>query len=257
MAAQKNIPTVIQEQNSYPGITNRLLSKKAKRICVAYDGMGNYFPKEKILLTGNPVRSNILETHSKKDEAIKFFNLNKNVKTILVVGGSQGARSINRSIAAGLKKISAQHVQLIWQTGQLFFAEAEKVIAENEDANLKAFDFISKMDLAYAVADLVIARAGASTVSELCIVGKPAIMVPLPTAAEDHQTKNIQSLVNKNAALMIKDSEAQQKLVDEALLLVNDSIKLKSLSENILKLALPNSAEIIAKEVIRIAGFTV
>lgn len=255
MAARRKIPTVIQEQNSYPGITNKLLASDARRICVAYEGMEKYFPSEKIMLTGNPVRKEAIDIESKRKEAAAYFGLNADKKTILVIGGSQGARTINKSIAAGLGKISDTGLQLIWQTGRLFSSEAEKYIYNLENKNLKSFDFISRMDLAYSMADIIISRAGASTVSELCIIGKPAIMVPLPTAAEDHQTKNILALVRKNAAIMVRDSDARQKLVDEALQLINNAQKMDQLSANILKLAMPDSAEIIAREIIHIAGF--
>jgi UDP-N-acetylglucosamine--N-acetylmuramyl-(pentapeptide) pyrophosphoryl-undecaprenol N-acetylglucosamine transferase len=255
VANAKGIPTLIQEQNSYPGITNKMLAKKAKRICVAYDGMEKFFPANKIVMTGNPVRENILDIENKKSEAVKFFGLNENKKTILVVGGSQGARSINQAIVNDLQKFVDADVQLVWQTGKTFAPVATIGLQKINSTNIKAFDFIAKMDLAYAMADLVISRAGASTVSELCVVGKPAIMVPLPTAAEDHQTKNILSLVNKNAAIMIKDAETKNTLVNTALQLIKNESELKNLQENILKLALPNSAEVIAKEVISLAGF--
>lgn len=255
MAARKQIPTVIQEQNSFPGITNKLLAAKAIRICVAYEGMQKYFPEKKIVLTGNPVRKETVDIKSKREEAFRYFSLDENKKTILVIGGSQGARTINKSIASGLNIISDAGLQLIWQTGKMFLPEAEKLVEQTGNNKLKPFDFISRMDFAYAAADIVLSRAGASTVSELCIIGKPSIMVPLPTAAEDHQTKNIMALVIKDAAIMVKDSEAQQKLVNEALALINNPDKQRMLSENILKMALPDSAEIIAKEVIHIAGF--
>lgn len=255
VANAKGIPTLIQEQNSYPGITNKMLSKKAKRICVAYDGMDKFFPADKIVLTGNPVRENILDIQNKRQDAAQFFGIDPNKKTILVVGGSQGARSINQAIVNDLQKIADAGVQLIWQTGKNFLPIATQGVEKVASKSIKAFDFITKMDLAYAIADLVVSRAGASTVSELCIVGKPAVMVPLPTAAEDHQTKNIQSLVNKNAAVMVKDSNARTQLVNTALALVKNESELNILKENISKLALPNSAEVIASEVIKLSGF--
>lgn len=250
-----NIPTLIQEQNSYPGITNKMLAKKARRICVAYDSMEDFFPADKIVMTGNPVRENILDISGKRAEALEFFGLQANKKTVLVVGGSQGARSINLAVVNGLQKFADADIQLLWQTGKTFAPFALQGLDKVNAQHLKAFDFITKMDLAYAAADVVISRAGASTVSELCIVGKPAIMVPLPTAAEDHQTKNIKSLVNKDAAVMVKDSDARDKLVDTALSLIKNENELNKLKQNISKLALPNSAEIIAKEVIDLAGF--
>ncbi len=253
-ASLKKIPCLIQEQNSYPGITNKILAKRVKKICVAYEGMEKFFPADKIILTGNPVRENVLLIDGKRKEAMQFFKLDSNKKTILIIGGSQGARSINHSLRDGLKKFADKDVQLIWQTGKLFFTEAEKIIGEVNYNGIKAFDFISKMDLAYAAADLVISRAGASTVSEITLVGKPAVMVPLATAAEDHQTKNIRALVQKDAAVMIKDSDAKEKLVDTALQLVFDHNKLKQLSTNVSNLALRNSAERIAEEVIQLAA---
>lgn len=249
-ASLKKIPCLIQEQNSYPGITNKILAKRVSKICVAYEGMEKYFPKEKLILTGNPVRENVLEIEGKRTDAFSFFNLDINKKTILVVGGSQGARSINHSIKNGLEKINSAGVQIIWQTGKFFYNEAIQFVEEKKLNNTKVFDFISTMDLAYAAADLIVSRAGASTVSEITLVGKPCIMVPLPTAAEDHQTKNIQALVQKDAAIMVKDNEAQQTLVDIALKYINDEQKLKSLAENVSKQALRNSSERIAKEVI-------
>src|SRR5690606_24392850 len=193
------IPCLIQEQNSYPGITNKILAKRVQKICVAYDGMEKYFPKEKILLTGNPVRENVLKIEVKRQEAFSFFRLNPDKKTILVVGGSQGARSINRSILAGLNEIRQADVQVVWQTGKLFYDEAQNAVSSAGMENVRVFDFISQMDFAYAAADLIVSRAGASTVSEILLVGKPSVMVPLPTAAEDHQTKNIEAMVRKNA----------------------------------------------------------
>lgn len=252
-----SIPTLIQEQNSYPGITNKMLAKKAKRICVAYDGMEKFFPPAKIVMTGNPVRDNILDVSGKRQEAAKVFGLDANKKTILVVGGSQGARSINQAVVNGLQQFANAGVQLLWQTGKNFSPIAAQGLEKVNTPGLKAFDFITQMDLAYALADMVISRAGASTVSELCIVGKPAIMVPLPTAAEDHQTKNIQSLVSKHAAIMIKDTDAREKLVSAAIALINNDAELQQLKTNMLKLALPNSAEVIGKEVIQLAGFKV
>ncbi len=249
-ASLKNIPCLIQEQNSYPGITNKILAKRVSKICVAYEGMEKYFPAEKIILTGNPVRESVLHIEGKRGDALSFFNLDPSKKTILVVGGSQGARSINNSIKAGLEKIKEANVQVVWQTGKFFYEEAIRSVEEMKATGVRVFDFISNMDLAYAAADLVVSRAGASTVSEITLVGKPCIMVPLPTAAEDHQTKNIKSLVQKEAAVMVKDNEAMQFLVNTAINYVNDAKMLKALSENVSKQALKNSAERIAQEVI-------
>ena len=200
-------------------------------------------------MTGNPVRADILDLSGKKAEAVSFFGMAPDKKTVLVVGGSQGSRTINRSILAGIKKFSDENVQLIWQTGVPFLPEAKEAVSKTGAGTLKAFDFITRMDLAYALADLVISRAGSSTVSELCIARKASIMVPLPTAAEDHQTKNIQSLVNRSAAVMVKDAEAGEKLVEVALELLLNENKLEELRSNISKLALPHSAVEIAKQV--------
>lgn len=252
-ASLKNIPCLIQEQNSYPGITNKILAKRVQKICVAYDGMDRYFPKEKILLTGNPVRENVLKIEGKRQEAFSFFRLNPEKKTILVVGGSQGARSINRSILAGLSEIRQADVQVVWQTGKLFYDEAQNAVSSAGMENVRVFDFISQMDFAYAAADLIVSRAGASTVSEILLVGKPSVMVPLPTAAEDHQTKNIEAMVRKNAALMVRDTDASAQLVATALATLRDEQLLKSLASNAAAQALPNSAEKIAGEVITLA----
>lgn len=252
-ASLKNIPCLIQEQNSYPGITNKILAKRVQKICVAYDGMEKYFPKEKILLTGNPVRENVLKIEGKRQEAFSFFRLNLEKKTILVVGGSQGARSINRSILAGLNEIRHADVQVVWQTGKLFYDEAQNAVSSARMENVRVFDFISQMDFAYAAADLIVSRAGASTVSEILLVGKPSVMVPLPTAAEDHQTKNIEAMVRKNAALMVRDADASAQLVATALATLRDEQLLKSLASNAAAQALPNSAEKIAGEVIALA----
>ncbi len=252
-ASLKNIPCLIQEQNSYPGITNKILAKRVQKICVAYDGMEKYFPKEKILLTGNPVRENVLKIEGKRQEAFSFFRLNPEKKTILVVGGSQGARSINRSILAGLNEIRHADVQVVWQTGKLFYDEAQNAVSSARMENVRVFDFISQMDFAYAAVDLIVSRAGASTVSEILLVGKPSVMVPLPTAAEDHQTKNIEAMVRKNAALMVRDADASAQLVATALATLRDEQLLKSLASNAAAQALPNSAEKIAGEVIALA----
>ncbi len=253
-ASLKNIPCLIQEQNSYPGITNKILAKRVQKICVAYDGMEKYFPKEKILLTGNPVRENVLKIEGKRQEAFSFFRLNPEKKTILVVGGSQGARSINRSILAGLNEIRQADVQVVWQTGKLFYDEAQNAVSSAGMENVRVFDFIYQMDFAYAAADLIVSRAGASTVSEILLVGKPSVMVPLPTAAEDHQTKNIEAMVRKNAALMVRDADASAQLVATALDTLRDEQLLKSLASNAAAQALPNSAEKIAGEVIALAS---
>lgn len=261
VAANKRIPALIQEQNSFPGITNKLLAKRVQKICVAYDNMERFFPSEKIIKTGNPVREDILQVEGKKSEAAKYFGLDENKITLLVIGGSQGARSINMSLLAGLKQLSESGIQIIWQTGKPLFDKVKEEVANlpllgrgiEGEAQIKVYDFISRMDLAYAICDLVVTRAGASTVSELCIVAKPAIMVPLPTAAEDHQTKNCLALMEKNAAILVRDVDAMQQLVSTALQLANDSDKREQLIKNIKPLALPGSAKIIAEHVIALA----
>jgi UDP-N-acetylglucosamine--N-acetylmuramyl-(pentapeptide) pyrophosphoryl-undecaprenol N-acetylglucosamine transferase len=255
-AAGKGIPTLIQEQNSYAGITNRILSKKVNRICVAYEGMENFFPKEKILLTGNPVRQDISGPEDKRNEALKFFNLDPNKKTILVIGGSLGARTINEAMVAGLDELDKNKIQLIWQTGKSFFEKAREAARKFSADSIYAFDFISRMDLAYAAADIVISRAGASSVSELCNTGKPCILVPSPNVAEDHQTKNAMALVKKNAALLVKDEDASKVLINKAVVLLNDHNTLADLKQNIRKMAFTDSANVIAREVLKLANYT-
>lgn len=254
-AASMGVPALIQEQNSYAGITNKWLSKKAKVICVAYEGMDRFFPKEKIILTGNPVRQDIKDIEQKKQEAQAFFKLNPDKKTLLVVGGSLGAKGINEAIGEGLKQLLDNNIQLIWQTGKVYFEKAKQQTSDFAHANIKAVDFITRMDLAYAVADCVVSRAGAGAVSELCIVKKPAILVPLSTAAEDHQTKNAMALVNKQAAFLVKDAETKTKLVNQTLALMNDVNKQNELMKNISALALHNSASLIANEVLKLANY--
>lgn len=255
-ATSKGIPVLIQEQNSYAGITNKLLSKKAAKICVAYEGMEKFFPKQKILLTGNPVRQDLKEVRNKRDEALSFFKLDPSKKTILVIGGSQGARVINESIGAGLQKIDQAQVQLIWQTGKAYHSKAVEQTSTHKDKALYALDFIARMDLAYAAADIVISRAGASSVSELCNIGMPSILVPSPNVAEDHQTKNAMALVDKEAAILIRDAEAHTKLITAALELIGDVNKQVALSNNISKMAFHNSASVIAAEVLKLADYT-
>lgn len=253
MASKLGIPTLIQEQNSYAGVTNKLLAKKASKICVAYDGMERFFPKEKIVLTGNPVRQNLLAKVEDKLAAYSFFGLDPEKKTILVVGGSLGARTINNSIIGGIDKLVDSNIQVLWQSGKIYHETLKKKLSEKSNpANIHLCDFISRMDLAYVVADLVVSRAGAGAISELCLLGKATILVPSPNVAEDHQTKNALALVNKEAAILVKDVEAEQKLVDEALKEVQNTTLLEKLSANIGKLALPNSAEHIVDEIVKI-----
>lgn len=250
-AAKMGIPCLIQEQNSYAGVTNKLLAKKAEKICVAYDGMERFFPAEKIIKTGNPVRQALLNTKMSKAEAAKTFGLDPDKKTILLVGGSLGAKTINDSILHHLDLVDQKDIQFIWQTGKYYNKQITEELKGKLPSNLIVTDFISDMGAAYTAADLVISRAGASSISEFCLIGKPVILVPSPNVAEDHQTKNAMALVNKQAAIYVKDSDAPDCLLEQAIKLIKDDDKLKNLSENILKLALPDSADIIAKEVIK------
>lgn len=248
------IPCLIQEQNSYAGVTNKILSKKVDRICVAYDGMERFFPADKIVKTGNPVRQALLDTKLTKAEALKSFGLSEDKKTILIVGGSLGARTVNESVLQNLDMIKESGVQFIWQTGKYYNALIMAELKQRGTVpSLHVTDFISDMGAAYKAADLVISRAGASSISEFCLIGKPVILVPSPNVAEDHQTKNAMALVNKNAALYVKDADAPAEVVKLALQTVKDDARLKELSENILKLALPDSADIIANEVVKLA----
>jgi UDP-N-acetylglucosamine--N-acetylmuramyl-(pentapeptide) pyrophosphoryl-undecaprenol N-acetylglucosamine transferase len=252
MASRKGVPGLIQEQNSYPGITNKLLAGKVQKICVAYDRMERFFPKSKIILTGNPVREQMVNIKEKKNEAASFFKLDENKPTLLVIGGSQGARSINLAIRSKLNVISDAGLQLIWQCGKLFLDEARTAVEQLKNPGIKVVDFIGRMDFAYAISDVIVSRAGASTVSELCIVGKPSILVPLPTAAEDHQTHNCMALVDKKAAILVSDKDATEHLVKVAIELMNDPGRKETLSKNISAMAIHNAAHIIAKEVLNL-----
>jgi UDP-N-acetylglucosamine--N-acetylmuramyl-(pentapeptide) pyrophosphoryl-undecaprenol N-acetylglucosamine transferase len=246
--SNKGIKTIIQEQNSYPGITNKILSKKAEKICVAYEGLEKYFNSDKIIITGNPIRQDIKNISEKRELALKHFELNHAKKTILIIGGSLGARTINESIEKNIHNFIQNKNQIIWQTGKSFYTKAAKL--ENKVEGIRVFEFIKEMDLAYATADIIISRAGASSISELCVVGKPCILIPSPNVAEDHQTKNAMTLVNKNAALIIKDSDASEQLwanVDK--LIKNDNL-CKTLSGNIVKLAKPNAVRDIVKVIL-------
>lgn len=254
VAGGMGIPTLLQEQNSYAGVTNKLLAKQAKKICVAYEGMERFFEKDKIILTGNPVRQNLLNTTLSREEAIRSFGLSPEKKTVLIVGGSLGARTINRCVMHGLERIKQSGVQFIWQTGKFYIDEAKACVAQAGDMPmLHTTDFIGDMAAAYRAADLVISRAGAGSISELCLLEKPVILVPSPNVAEDHQTKNALALVNKEAALYIKDSEAEEKLLDLAIRTVSETETLNHLSMNIAKLAFRDSANIIANEVYKLA----
>jgi len=251
--AKMGIPCLIQEQNSYAGVTNKLLAKRVQKICVAYDGMERFFPADKIIMTGNPVRENVLQTSLSQQEARTSFGLQPDKKTILLVGGSLGARTINESVMSHLDMIKDSGVQFIWQTGKYYHADIMKRLEGKDLPMLKVTDFISDMGAAYKAADVVISRAGASSISEFQLIGKPVILVPSPNVAEDHQTKNALALVNKQAALLVRDAEAREKLLPLALQTVKDDAKLASLSENIKKLGKGNAAGVIAQEVLRLS----
>ena len=252
--AKHGIPCLIQEQNSYAGVTNKILAKKVDRICVAYDGMERFFPADKIIKTGNPVRQALLDTAVTQAAARRSMGLDETKKTILIVGGSLGARTMNESVMRHLDDIKASGVQFVWQTGKYYNASIKERLKGRDDLPmLKVTDFISDMGAAYKAADLVISRAGASSISEFCLIGKPVILVPSPNVAEDHQTKNALALVNKDAALYVKDADAPDKVISLALDTVKDDARLAALSANIKKLALPDSADVIADEVIRLA----
>ncbi len=245
MAANSNVPCVLQEQNSYAGITNKLLASKAERICVAYDGMDQFFPKEKIIKTGNPVRSDLVDLKVGKEQAVQFFDLDANKKTILIIGGSLGARRINQLVEKELRFFQEKEVQLIWQCGKLYFEEYKK---HNSD-NVKVLAFLNRMDYAYAAADIIISRAGAGSVSELCLVGKPVLFIPSPNVAEDHQTKNAKALVSKEAALMLKESELDAEFEMAFTSLMDSEGTQNILSANIKKLAMPRATEHIVDEI--------
>ena len=248
------IPTLIQEQNSYAGLANKQLAAKASKICVAYEGMERFFPADKIILTGNPVRQNLLDTKLSREEATRQLGFDPTKKVILLVGGSLGARTINESVLQHLDIVKSSDVQFFWQTGKYYSAEIAERLKGEDIPNLKVTDFIADMGTAYRAADLVISRAGASSISEFCLIGKPVILVPSPNVAEDHQTKNALALVDKDAALYVKDAEAPGLLLARAIKTVQNDDRLEMLSENVKKLALPDSAEIIAREVIKLAN---
>ena len=254
MAAAMNVPTLIQEQNSYAGVTNKLLAKSAKKICVAYEGMERFFPKEKIMLTGNPVRQQLLDCKLSRAEAVTKLGFNPIRPVVLIIGGSLGARTINDSVMENLQQITNSKVQFIWQTGGYYFEDIKRQLTEKGcPANLKVTDFIQHMDEAYRAADLVISRAGASSISELCLLGKASILVPSPNVAEDHQTHNAMALVNKEAALIVRDAEAREQLIPLALTMATDDAALSRLGNNALAMGLKNSAQVIAEEVIKLA----
>ena len=251
-ASRLGVPTLLQEQNSYAGVTNRMLASKASAICVAYDGMEKFFPKEKIILTGNPVRQDLFNVLPKAPEAFEFFRFDPAKKTLLIVGGSLGARTLNQSVTAFLDEMAQSGIQIIWQTGKNYIDKARADAQKYESREFIVTDFVSRMDYAYAVADLVISRAGASSISELCLLAKPVILVPSPNVAEDHKTSNAMALVNKNAALMVRDADALRDLIPATLNLIKNSDKLTELAKNISLLAQKDSAGRIAEKVLEI-----
>ena len=253
-ASSMGIPCLIQEQNSYAGVTNKSLAKKARKVCVAYSGMERFFPADKIIMTGNPVRQNLLDIAVTKEEARQSLGLNPQKRTVLIIGGSLGARTINESVLNHLDAIRQSDVQFVWQTGKYYSESIQEALRKTDAVeNLKVMDFISNMDNAYAAADIVVSRAGASSISELCLLGKPSILVPSPNVAEDHQTKNALALSTKDAAIFVADKDAKDALISIALETVSDDNKLASLSENVRKLAFHNSADVIAEEVYKLA----
>ena len=252
-AGQMGVPYLIQEQNSYAGITNKRLGKKAEKICVAFEEMERFFPADRLLMTGNPLRRDSVAIEGKREEALAAFGLSADKKTILVTGGSLGAGTLNKSMIAGFRKLIAADVQLIWQTGKFYYKSIIDQHGERPDKNIVILEFLNRMDYAYAAADVIISRAGAGTIAELCMVRKPVILVPSPNVAEDHQTKNAMALVKNNAAILVADSVAERELADIALSLINNEDKSKQLSGNIGKLAMPQADEVIAKEVLKLA----
>jgi len=254
VAVWQGVKTLIQEQNSYAGLTNKLVAKSVNKICVAYPNMENYFPKEKIIFCGNPVRKDISNLESIRSEAFKFFDLSESKKTVLVLGGSLGARTINNCLKNDVSKLLLQGYQVVWQTGKIYFEEMKNFANELNNKNLYVKDFIYEMNYAYACADVVISRSGALSVSELCLAGKPIILVPSPNVAEDHQTKNAMALVSENAAILVKDNEASNILITKTLELLKDKKKQKELAENILKLAKPNASKEIVDCLLLIVG---
>jgi UDP-N-acetylglucosamine--N-acetylmuramyl-(pentapeptide) pyrophosphoryl-undecaprenol N-acetylglucosamine transferase len=248
-ATRLHIPSIIQEQNSFAGLANKQVASRVSRICVAYEGMEKYFPKEKLILTGNPVRKDILDTKDKRQRALSHFGFSSNSKTLLIIGGSQGARTINESVLSGIEKLIDAGVQIIWQTGKDYYETYRGQLGKYDQRKIRVHDFLKEMDLAYAAADVVISRAGALAVSELCITGKACILVPSPNVAEDHQTKNAQALSDRQAAVLIKDREASRLLVDEALKLLFDEQRASNLSTNIKAMARPHATDEIVNEI--------
>ncbi len=251
-ASRKGIPCLLQEQNAFPGVTNRMLGKKVDTICVAHEGLAKYFPEEKIVLTGNPVREDIAERKINREEALQYFGLHGDRPVVLVFGGSLGARTLNLAIAAHLQELSAGKINLIWQTGTNFYSTARESITKSDVPYFKAYEFISRMDLAYQLADVIISRAGAISISELCLVGKPVILVPYPHAAGDHQLKNARALLDHKAAWMLEDKRAEGELVQKLLDLLKNKQEMDEMGRNISKLAKPNATLEIAKEAIKL-----
>lgn len=248
-AAQLGVPSLIQEQNSYAGLTNKRLAAKAKRICVAYPGMEKFFPKEKIVLTGNPVRKDITGLDQKRAAALQHYGFEPNTKTLLILGGSLGARTINESVLAGIDKLINARIQVIWQTGKSYFQSVKDQVTDKDLRRIRISDFVIQMDQAYASADVVISRAGALSISELCLAGRPSILVPSPNVVDDHQTKNAKALVDQGAAMLVRDEQAMEQLVMQALALLDDEPKCKVLAVNISKLGKPQAAIQIAEEI--------
>jgi UDP-N-acetylglucosamine--N-acetylmuramyl-(pentapeptide) pyrophosphoryl-undecaprenol N-acetylglucosamine transferase len=248
-ATRYNIPSLIQEQNSYAGLTNKQLAGKVQRVCVAYHGMEKYFPKDKLMFTGNPVRKDILDAGSKRDRAMALFGFNTNERTLLILGGSLGSRTINESILMGIDKLIDSHIQVIWQTGKIYFENIKEQSKGKDLRKIRIYDFLNQMDMAYATADVVISRSGALAISELCLAKRPCILIPSPNVAEDHQTKNAMALVDLDAAVLVRDIDAKSILVDEALKLIFDLPRCEILKENIARLAKPNATEEIVNEI--------
>lgn len=246
------LPTLIQEQNSFPGKTNKILSKKVNTICTAYEGLETFFPKEKIVFTGNPVRPEMVDIVGKREEAFKFYGLNPDKKTILIIGGSLGAKTLNESVKFHLTELKQRDIQVLWQCGKIYYKTLTEELKDRNLQSIKIVEFISKMDLAYTMADVIISRAGAISVSELCLLGKPVILVPSPNVAEDHQTKNAMALVSKNAAVLVKDIEAQSTLVPTAIEILNNQEQQNQLSQEIKKLGKPNATKTIVDEIEKI-----
>ncbi len=248
VATKLKVPSMVQEQNSFPGKTNKILAKSVQKICVAYDGLERFFPADKIVLTGNPTRKDMVTTTGKEAEGYEFYGFDPNKKTILIIGGSLGARTLNESVVANLEALKESGVQILWQCGKLYHKSLEEQLAGQNLGSIKMVQFIMRMDLAYAIADVVISRAGAISVSELCLVQKPTVLVPSPNVAEDHQTKNAMALVNKDAAMLVKDVESKEELMSTALDLLKDESRCKQMAENIGKLGKPNATQEIVDE---------